>query len=274
MGDVDEAIETLTTSSYYRLSGYWYPFRRLAGTSRLDQFYPGTTLADVVALYRFDATLRAMAFAQLSHIELNTRALLGHELGRIHETAHLNPRLLSSRAQGQAYKDWLSNYTKELERSREDFVNHHKNEYAGSLPTWAAVEIFDWGAMTRLFGFSPRHVQDVIAGLYGLSAPQLESWLRSLGIVRNICAHHGRLFNRVLPAPRLPSPGLHPALDTAGPFTRTFGQLSLIQQILKHRKVGNPRVLPSVLRAYPSVQLVPISHTGAPSNWSDSLLWT
>jgi abortive infection bacteriophage resistance protein len=54
-----------------------------------------------------------------------------------------------------------------------------------------------WGGLTRLYGFAPRSTQDAIAGRCGLRAPQLSSWLKALNIVRNVCAHHGRLYNRV-----------------------------------------------------------------------------
>jgi len=274
VGNHDLAIAKLRDVSYYRLSGYWYPFRVLRGSAREDQFYEGTVLSDVIKLYDFDTSLRAMTFAALSPIELAVRARLGHELGNVGECAHLEPPLLNARAQGSAYQDWLSGYQKELVRSREDFVEHHIQKYGGTLPVWAAVEILDWGGLTRLFGFSPRSVQDAVAADFELTAPQFESWMKSLGIVRNVCAHHGRLFNRVFPAPKLPPPGRSPDLDACGPFTRAFGQLTLIQHLLKTRSIGNSRLLPATLSRYPAVQLVPLSHVGVPDRWESLSLWS
>ena len=158
--------------------------------------------------------------------------------------------------------------------SHEDFVKHHHAKYGGTLPVWAAVELLDWGGLTRLFGFAPRGAQDKVAAAFGLTAPQMESWLKSLNIVRNVSAHHGRLFNRVFAiAPKLPIPGKYPDLDAGGPFTRTFGQLSMIQHLLKAQAIGNERLLPAVVRTYPNVPTLPISHLGAPENWSQSQLW-
>lgn len=276
VGDTAAAAAMLQKVSYYRLSGYWYPFRQLEDVTRLDRFYPGTTLADVVRLYEFDSRLRAATFAALAPVELAVRAALGHELGRINECAHLRPNVLAARArQGHEYSDWLAGYNEEIHRSREDFVHHHLANYGGVLPVWAAVEILDWGALTRLFGFSPRQVQDTVAAEFGLRAPQMESWLKTLNIVRNISAHHGRLFNRVFVlAPKLPTIGRYPDLDACGAFTRTFGQLSLIQHMLRERQIGNQRLLPAVLRSYPAVGAVPLGHVGAPSDWQDLALWS
>ena len=277
VGDRDAAIKQLQHVNYYRLSGYWYPFRRRAGHHREDDFYPGTTLQDVVKLYNFDETLRTATFACLTPIELTVRALLGHELGLIDECAHLRPELLGPRAsQGSTYETWIRRYEKNLQESKEDFVKHHHAKYGGTLPVWVATEILDWGALTYLYGFSPRPIQESVADKFGLAAPQLESWMKSLNVVRNICAHHGRLFNKVHAIkPKLPNVGQFPHLDKArNDMNRTYGQLSLIQHMLQHQAIGRPRLLPAVLRGYPDVKLLPISHIGAPLDWATSALWS
>lgn len=277
VGDRDGAIRQLQHVNYYRLSGYWYSFRRQVGEHREDDFYPGTTLQDVVKLYNFDESLRTATFAALAPIELTVRALLGHELGTIDECAHLKPDLLGPRASaGSFYPKWIERYNKSLRDSKEDFVQHHQEKYGGTLPVWVATEILDWGALTYLYDFSPRPIQNAVAIAFGISAPQLLSWMKSLNVVRNTCAHHGRLFNKVHALkPKLPPLGQFPELDKArNKMNRTFGQLTLIQHMLVHQGIGRPRLLPAVLRSYPDVQLLPISHTGASPDWDQSSLWS
>lgn len=277
VGDPDIAAQTLERVNYYRLSGYWYPFRQLVSGKRVDDFFPGTRLADVVALYEFDARLRAATFSVLSPIELTMRALLGHELGKVDPCAHLDVEKLGPTARaGDEYARWRENYEWELSRSREDFVAHHHDKYGGRLPVWAAVELLDWGGLSFLYGFAPRAAQDEVADACGLTAPQLTSWLKSLNLVRNTCAHHGRLFNKVHTiTPRLPRVGVHPDLDKASTaWNRTFGQLTLIQFLLDRLDLGRTALLPAVVRGYPSVATVPLSHLGAESSWqSASPLW-
>lgn len=277
VGDRDRAVHVLRRINYYRLSGYWYPFRQRVAEARIDDFYPGTRLDDVVALYEFDARLRAATFSVLAPIELTFRALLGHELGRIDPCAHLDPSELGPTAQrGSSYAIWRDGYERELGRSREDFVVHHHEKYGGRLPVWAAVELLDWGSLTYLYGFSARGVQDRVAGACGLSAPQLTSWLKSLNLVRNICAHHGRLFNRVHTiTPKLPKIGVHPDLDHASKaWSRTFGQLTLIQFLLDRLQLGRMALLPAVVRTFPATAVVPLKHLGAEGDWqTSSRLW-
>ena len=135
----------------------------------------------------------------------------------------------------------------------------------------------DWGSLTYLYELSPRSVQNTISGQCDLTAPQLRSWLKALNIVRNICAHHGRLFNRVHAiSPKLPAQGTHTDLDCINTdWTRTFGQLTLVQLLLDRFNVGNKKLLPTVVQSFPEVQIVPISHIGAPDNWQTaSRLWS
>ncbi|GAA1200974.1 Abi family protein [Brevibacterium paucivorans] len=94
----DEAVarRTLERVNYYRLSGYWYPYREMSsnGGQRLDSFINGTSFEEVLALYEFDERLRAGVFTCLIPIELALRSALGHELGRIDPLIHLKPNLL------------------------------------------------------------------------------------------------------------------------------------------------------------------------------------
>lgn len=272
MGDRESAAEILKRLNYYRLSGYWYPFRKLSGGKRLDEFFPGTRFCDVVKLYEFDARLRAATFAALAPIELAVRALIGHELGRIDPCIHHMPSLLGPQARvGDKYSKWLDRYQREVEHSREEFVRHHVERYESRLPVWVAVEVLDWGSLTQLYSFAPRRTQDVVAKTCHLSAPQLGSWLKALNLVRNVCAHHGRFFNRVHAiTPKLPPPSGQERADLDAVRTswdRTFGQLTLIQYLMGKLEVGNPRLLPAVLKSFPGNRVVPVTHTGAPANW-------
>ena len=277
IGNRDDATEVLRRVSYYRLSGYWYPFRKITSSGRQDEFYPGTRFGDVVALHDFDARLRAATFAALIPVELAIRALLAHELGRIDPCVHLDSSRLGPTARsGDGYRRWLERYEVELASSREDFVVHHNAKYGGRLPVWAAIELLDWGSLTYLYGFAPRGVQDAVANECGLRGPQLTTWLKALNLVRNTCAHHGRLFNRVHTiVPRLPQVGVHEDLDELSTdWSRTFGQLTLIQFLSDRLGVGRKKMLPAVLKTYPSVRAVPISHLGAPDGWQTSgSLW-
>ncbi len=75
---------------------------------------------------------------------------------------------------------------------------HFKNNYSESLPpVWAACEIMSLGLFSRWYAnLKPKKTRSAIASVYNLDESLLQSWLHHLAYVRNICAHHGRLWNR------------------------------------------------------------------------------
>lgn len=238
---------------YYRLSGYWYPFRELdpvqAANSqiprRLDSFVEGSHFADVVQLYVFDKKLRLLAMDALERIEMAVRVDIAHLLGRVDPYAHENPQCLHGHfskqvqrrgpAKGKTEHDlWLEKYRSHLWRSRrEPFVEHYQNNY-GRLPIWVAVEVWDFGMMSKLYAGMKIADRDYIAVKYG--APDgntFSSWLRSLNFIRNVSAHHSRLWNiNVLERSPIPSNAAYwSGLNNARPFFYFCLMQSMLQVI-------------------------------------------
>ena len=265
--DIETARKALETISYYRLSGYSYPFRQYDKESRTrsDQFSPKTHLEQILALYRFDERLRTTTFQELSRIEVGLRALIGYTLGTEHPYLHLASLRLGpsgfnkeNNHETDEYRRWISSYNRNLRRSQEDFIQHYKSEYSGKLPIWVAVHILEWGQLAMLFKMAPIHCQDSIASSLQLSRPQVNSWLENLRILRNICAHQGRLFNRTLRQVKLPQDAERLGIKNLSPMrNKCFDQLTLVQYLTRTMGLGDGTALPSVLAAFPATDVVP-----------------
>lgn len=96
--DDDRAKRYLTRLGYYRLSGYWYPFRQFRNVDngqtaelRCDDFMEGSGFGDLVKLYVFDKKLRLLAQDALERIEMALRVDVAHLLGESDALAHENP---------------------------------------------------------------------------------------------------------------------------------------------------------------------------------------
>lgn len=270
----------LVALSYYRLSGYWYPLRVIDSETktRTDAFLAGTSFDLVLSLYYFDQRLRQAIFADLAGIELAIRALLGHELGKIDPLIHLRADMLGAPARQSKgkplsdYEVWLEKYRGVVSRSKQEFVAHHQQRYGGLLPIWVAVEIMDWGMLSRLYRMAPTRARNEIARVCNLRAPQLESWLKSLNIVRNMTAHHARIFNWVFDIkPKLPDDACFD--DIRGRTNRVFAQLTLIRYLQRELGLGDEGHLVDVVASYPDSPLIPFEWLGAPKNWKDNQLW-
>ncbi|OIQ02621.1 MAG: abortive phage resistance protein [Zetaproteobacteria bacterium CG06_land_8_20_14_3_00_59_53] len=212
--DEAAALSYLERLGYYRLSGYLYPFRafeitkdaqgKLAGTRCVDHFMEGSHFEDAVNLYVFDKKLRMLALDALERIEMSVRVDVAHLLGEKDIHAHEVPAIFfqdftSKVLPGSGktgHQEWLASYQKNLERSRRvEFVKHYLDKY-GRLPIWVSTEIWDFGMLSKLFAGMYRADQNIIAAKYGASdGPDFSGWLRGLNFVRNVSAHHNRLWN-------------------------------------------------------------------------------
>ena len=242
---------------------------------------PTHTSNRILALYRFDERLRTTTFQELSRIEVGLRALIGYTLGTEHPYLHLASLRLGpsgfnkeNNHETDEYRRWISSYNRNLRRSQEDFIQHYKSEYSGKLPIWVAVHILEWGQLAMLFKMAPIHCQDSIASSLELSRPQVNSWLENLRILRNICAHQGRLFNRTLRQVKLPQDAERLGIKNLSPMrNKCFDQLTLVQYLTRTMGLGDGTALPSVLAAFPATDVVPLRATGTPDNWQSLPLW-
>ena len=226
--DPAEGARWLGMIGYYRLSGYWYPFRRIDDDTqrRGNQFLDGTTLAQVVELYTFDRALKLLVLDALERIEIAMRCKVGYTLGLRGSYAHLDPDNLDGKftqtppapppdsdepAELSRYDEWLLKVTEYQDHSKEDFVVHFRQNYDGRLPVWVVTEILDFGGLSVLYEGLQHADRNVIArelnvvDAQGGNGKALANWMQVLNHVRNVSAHHSRLWNRNFPiqlAPR------------------------------------------------------------------------
>lgn len=243
------ALNYLERVGYYRLSGYWYSFRELEitqdkngnlGYIRHNDFVENSHFKDAVKLYVFDKKLRLLALDALERIELSVRVDIAHFLGESDIHAYENPTLFHGHFSKQVIKKfgktnhqlWLEHYESMVFRARrEPFVAHYLNNY-GKLPIWVAIEIWDFGLMSKLFAGMKSNDQLTIATKYGATSGKMfAGWLRSLNFIRNVSAHHSRLWNiNVLERSQLlEDDDYWKSLNTARPFY----YFCIIQKLMK-----------------------------------------
>ena len=271
-------IDDLAHFGYYRLSGYWYPFRALSPDGeRLDHFFEGTTFDDVLAIHHFDTELRDTVWRCISHIELHLRVAVGYELGRLGSFAHLDRAVLDERTANQKFDQFRKSLANLQARSKEDFVQHHERHYEGQMPVWVATEIMQLGQLVTLYEMTPFECRAAIADHFGARADELRSWLKAINIVRNVVAHHGRLWNRAIGMkPQLNRRKQEPLLDHArASVDRVYGTLAVIAYLLRHDDrhdlVGQLR---HSVEQFPSIRTLSPDMMMLPENWQDLPLWS
>lgn len=198
--DVGRLQHYLGHIGYYRLSAYWLPFEAPSADphKRNHTFLPDTTFDAVLKYYIFDRKLRLLVMDAIERIEVAVRTRWAGAMAlRYGSHAHMEPNLFKN---PWAHAKDIAKAVGELEKSSETFVIHYKDKYDAPYlpPIWAAVETMSLGALTHWFKNTKDNEvkKEVMRNLNIPTIEVLESILSCLTPVRNICAHHGRLWNR------------------------------------------------------------------------------
>lgn len=199
--DEQKAIETFHVVSYFRIAAYLRPLEREGGNVT-HQFKPKATFEQGIALYEFDTRLRDLVFRSIQRIEIALRTKMIHHFSLSHGAFwFLDMKICNSQ---KLYLQNLSSLEREISRSKEDFIKEHyaKYNYPEFPPAWKSLELASFGTLSKLYSnCSDNKIKKKIAREFNLPQHEVfESWLVSLASLRNCCAHHSRMWNRVFPA--------------------------------------------------------------------------
>jgi len=262
----DRALHWLRRVSYYRLSAYFLPFKDG------ESFHPGTEFNDIAGLYIFDRKLRLLLLDAIERIEVAIRTSITYEISHAYGPfGHTDPANFSPSFNHSKFMDELA---AEEGRAKETFVTHFRVKYTAEphLPVWMATELLSFGTISLLYKALAPAIKSRIAGEFGVSDRHLASWLHALSYIRNVCAHHKRLWNRQLAIkPQLPSRSLswpHNIPDNG----RLYCVLVVLQHLLL---VVSPRCqwrnrLFNLFDSHPNV---PLEAMRIPQDWRSRAVW-
>jgi len=286
--NLDRLQHYLTHIGYYRLSAYWLPFEQPAdegSLSRNHRFLPDTTFDQILALYIFDRKLRLLVMEAIERIETAVRSHWANALSSRHGShAHMCPELFKCPWQ---HNSDLARLASGLKDSSETFIVHYRKRYEEPFlpPIWAVVETMSLGALSRWFkSTKDTDSKREVARCLGMPTIEtLEQTLHALTPVRNLCAHHGRLWNRrfTLQLPRIkrlqgqivteqiitPS---GPAQEQ--PSRAVFNYLVMMLHLMRHINPGSSwggRLRGHIETAPPDQQ----RSMGFPDAWQELPLW-
>jgi abortive infection bacteriophage resistance protein len=268
------AQQQFSSISYFRLACYWKPYEINSNTHELVK---GTSLEEILSLYAFDRDLRSIVFSAIQDIEIALRTRIIHHFSMKHGAFwFMNASLFSD---AEIFDKCFLSLQNEVSRSKEDFLLEHFKKYDSPSmpPVWKTLEVASFGTLSKLFcNMADISVKKSVAKSFGL--PQykyLESWIRSITVLRNCCAHHARIWNRRFPLmPQLPK---HLSfawidVDVAKPM-KLFALLSTILY-LEQNIVSNSSIKERLLALFLRQHQSRLKAMGFPENWREQGLWT
>lgn len=274
INDEERAYRYLSFISFYRLRAYTYPYQN--NTKPDHPFYPDISFDQILQTYLFDRKLRLLVFDAIERIEIALRTQIIYQYAISHGSHWYENRNLYRK---KYYFDRdLNLIDKELKRSNEVFIKHYKNTYSEPArpPVWMTFETISMGLLSKIYEnlqLSPEKKK--IARMFGLGHPKvLESWMHSLSVIRNICAHHGRLWNREIPAsmkfPKNPN-GVwlkNNDFSKGKMYMALSSILFFLNTIIPNNHFKDK--LNNLINTYPDI---PLAKMGFPENWENEQLW-
>jgi abortive infection bacteriophage resistance protein len=279
IAEKEELIRRLSAVSYYRLSGYLFPFRE----SGSDSFRSGTELRVVWDRYCFDRRLRVLLLDAIERVEVAVRTQLVYHFSRAHGAFGHTLEANLSGLKVLEYIGWRESLIEETQRSKEAFKEHFFKKYGDchqNLPIWMVCELMSMGSMLTFYKGVEKGIQDCVAGHFEMPDELLLTWLRSLYAARNICAHHSRIWNRILGyPPGLPQKNKHPDWhleDENGKKLITNNRIGMVL-IICHQFLK--RISPTsqwqqrVNQLFAEYPEIPLADMGLPADWQNHPLW-
>lgn len=265
--------KVLNVISYFRLADYW---RHLEADRATHQFRTGASFSQILDCYYFDKELKALLFTAIQSIEVAMRAkMIKHFASAAGAFWFMESEYANNE---EFFNSNLAHIRTEVRRSRDEFIKEHFRKYTTPdlPPVWKTMEVISFGTLSKLFNnFKDAGAKHQVAREFGLNHHKfLRSWLESLSILRNYCAHHSRVWSRRFPVKpqtphRMPNKWI---TDFSFSQETVYPQLCCVCYWLNSIYPQNDfsKRLKSIFHQFP---LVNARLMGFPANWQNEPLW-
>lgn len=281
----DEQVATsfLARVSYFRLKYYW--------TDMIDittgHFVRDSNFDTIIERYEFDKRLRNILFGAIEVLEVGLRTKFITTLSLATNTGlwYLDGSHFDNQ---QFHTNLVLDMKYEFDRNTDPFVrqyisnhpNWDKSTLDGDNPdAWMIFETATFGTLSKMYknlrNQSP--LKSRIANEFGLySARDLSSWLEAISVMRNVIAHHSRMWYKIFSKKptniRNHRDAWMQADMTEHQRKRAFGVISCLLYLCNAIKPNNTikQEIKDLFAANPNV---PVFMIGFTNGWDNTPLW-
>ncbi len=243
------------------------------------QFNPNSFFEEVIDRYNFDRHLRLILFDAIERIEIAMRAKMIYHLSLAHGGLwYLNPSLFADTIKHSQHLDDLKS---EFNRSQEIFIKDQRTRYPETdADAWKIIEVASFGTISKLYKNLGHQLPEkaTIAKEMGLNMHnELSSWLEAIAYVRNIIAHHSRLWSRNM----VKTPVVHLNNPSGVWFSQSLQPVQLKKPFLIiscliylcNATTPNHQIKAKLLELFNNKPNIPIYKLGFLNNWAEEPIW-
>ena len=189
--DTAKAAKFLYRNNYYRVSGYSLTLRNH------DVFSKSVTFQNIIDIYSFDYELRHILLKYLEIIEVQFKSIYAYEFTKVYgATGYLNEQYFTNQDKYQKIMV-KAEEQKNKRLTHEAYLKHFIEELKQDLPLWAYVDLLTIADISILYSISTEAIQTSVSSNFNVPYKILSKFMHSMTIVRNLCAHGSRLYNRL-----------------------------------------------------------------------------
>lgn len=271
------ALHYLAHLNYYRLGAYWLPFEESRSPHK---FANGTTFEIVLNHYIFDREFRLHLLDGIERIEVSFRTQWAYHISQKYGPHGYIVENSSLVYKNGRHRQSLEELKEAVKRSDDLFIAHHRNTYNEEFPpAWVACEIMSLGLLSRFYSnLRAYQVRRNISATYDFDESFFEGFLEHITYVRNVCAHHSRLWNRHLskkmPLPRNKPQGLReniyddPSIQTEHKIYNTLVLIAYLIELVSPNSNWSGKLI-KLLERYN----IDVASMGFPSDWQEKPIW-
>jgi len=276
----DKAKEFLLNNNYYRISGYSLTLRKK------DAFFQNASLDVLMQIYEADRRMRYVMLSIIEVVEIRIKSLLAYfHSQKYGPMGYLDINNFYCIDNGKIKLSTVDNYlhiTRKTDSQTrimlesELFLKHHKEQKNDILPFWVYVEVFTISDVSKLYTILDEDLRKDIALKLGFKSANrhiiVENLLHCITILRNICAHGGRLYNRLFTRkPRLSKREKGFLRFEKGDIVldKLFSYILVLKSITCDEDYK--LVAEQIKQIYVQYPLVDFRYYGFPDNWQEIL---
>lgn len=218
-----KVLEFLEKVNYTKIKEYLYHF------DPNNKDYKGLDFEVIIDLYYFDKNLRKDILTIIEILEIRLKNDIVKVLAPKDPFSYLDSKTFFGTFKHQEFLREIGNY----ERKNKDnpLIKTFRQKYPTEkrLPIWIIVEIITLGNISTMYKFMKIGDKIRLVQLFdkNLDKDDFASWIENITLLRNFCAHNGRLWNR----------NFKPlAKINLSESQRTAGQIKALYIIIKYFK--------------------------------------
>ncbi len=267
--DKEIARDFLLLNNYYRISGYSLTLREH------DIFYENVKFQNIIDIYNFDYELRHILLKYIEKIEVSFKSVYAHFFsemyGKLEYRKSINFTDPTKHLKLIKKVDELANKNIEFESCLKHYAIDLKEEY----PMWVFIELFTISDISKMYRISKNELKEKVAFKFNYKMSNgyefLEKHMHSITIIRNLCAHNSRLYNRLF----VSKPNLNSKekqflnRDENGEYDNShlFGFIMIMRRLLERKDfIDLKKDIIELTHKYPFVSL---KYYGFGPNWND-----